>query len=49
MEVLLVDDNKEITDMISFFLNNQGISCHVLKDAKDALYKIKTKNIIRYY
>lgn len=29
--------------MISFFLNSQGISCHVLNDAKDVLYKIKNE------
>ena len=45
MEVLLVDDNKEITDMISFFLNSQGISCHVINDGKDALIQDKKRKI----
>ena len=43
MEVLLIDDNKEITEMISFFLDSQGIFCEVENDAKKALEKINEK------
>ena len=43
MEVLLIDDNKEITEMISFFLDSQDIFCEVENDAKKALEKIKEK------
>jgi two-component system OmpR family response regulator len=43
MEVLLIDDNKEITEMISFFLDSQGILCEVENDAKKALEKINEK------
>jgi len=43
MEVLLIDDNKEITEMISFFLDSQEILCEVENDAKKALEKINEK------
>jgi len=43
MEVLLIDDNKEITEMISFFLDSQDILCEVENDAKKALEKINAK------
>src|SRR5919107_3797828 len=43
MEILLIDDNKEITDMISFFLDTQDIFCEVENDGKKALEKIKEK------
>ena len=43
MEVLLIDDNKEITEMVSFFLESQDISCEVENDGKKGLEKIKEK------
>ena len=43
MEVLLIDDNKEITEMISFFLDTQNILCEVENDGKKGLEKIKEK------
>ena len=43
MEILLIDDNKEITDMVSFFLESQDISCEVANDGKKGLEKIKEK------
>jgi len=41
MEVLLIDDNIEITEMISFFLKTQDISCKVVNDGKEAIDQIK--------
>ena len=46
MEVLLIDDNKEITEMISFFLDSQGILCEVENDAKKALEKINKNDMM---
>ena len=43
MEVLLIDDNTEITEMISFFLDTQNILCEVENDGKRGLEKIKEK------
>ncbi len=43
MEVLLIDDNKEITDMISFFLDSQDISCRVVNEGREALERIKNE------
>lgn len=43
MDVLLIDDNKEITEMISFFLDSQDIACDVENEGANALEKIKTK------
>jgi CheY-like chemotaxis protein len=43
MDVLLIDDNKQITEMISFFLDSQDISCDVENEGANALERIKTK------
>jgi len=43
MEVLLIDDNKEITEMISFFLDSQDISCNVANSGREGLDKIKNE------
>jgi two-component system, OmpR family, response regulator len=41
MKVLLIDDNKEITEMISFFLSTMDIACDVENSGAKALEKIK--------
>jgi CheY-like chemotaxis protein len=41
MNVLIIDDNQEITDMVSFFLESQNISCTVANNGRDGLNKIK--------
>lgn len=41
MKVLLIDDNKEITEVVSYFLENIGISCTVLQDGKEGVEMIK--------
>jgi two-component system, OmpR family, response regulator len=43
MEVLLIDDNKEITEMISFFLDSQDISCKTANNGREGLNKIKNE------
>jgi len=43
MEVLLIDDNKEITEMVCFFLESQNISCKVVNDGKEGLERIKNE------
>jgi|SRR3954452_11589194 two-component system OmpR family response regulator len=43
MEILLIDDNKEITEMMSFFLDSQDIICEIENEGKKALEKIKEK------
>jgi two-component system, OmpR family, response regulator len=43
MDVLLIDDNKEITEMISFFLDSQDISCNVANNGREGLGKIKNE------
>ena len=43
MDVLLIDDNKEITEMISFFLDSQDVSCKVANNGREGLDKIKNE------
>ena len=43
MDVLLIDDNKDITEMISFFLDSQDISCRVANNGREGLLKIKNE------
>jgi|SRR4051812_16428064 two-component system OmpR family response regulator len=44
MGILLIDDNKEVTEMVSFFLESEDISCEVANDGKKGLEKIKEKH-----
>lgn len=41
MKVLLIDDNKEITDAISDFLQDQNISCTICNSGKEGLDTIR--------
>jgi CheY-like chemotaxis protein len=43
MKVLLIDDNYEITGMISFFLESNNISCKIANDGKEGLERIKNE------
>ncbi len=43
MEVLLIDDNKEITEMVCFFLESQNISCKEVNDGKEGLERIRNE------
>lgn len=42
MQILIIDDNSEITDMLSFYLGNEGYECKVVNDGKEGLQAIKT-------
>jgi two-component system OmpR family response regulator len=41
MKVLIVDDNKEITEAVSFILEDMDISCTIISDGKEGLNVIK--------
>jgi two-component system, OmpR family, response regulator len=43
MKVLIIDDNTEITDILSFYLENEGYECKVINHGKDGLQAIKTE------
>jgi DNA-binding response OmpR family regulator len=43
MDILIIDDNKEITDMISFFLEGQNICCKTVNGGREGLLKIKNE------
>jgi two-component system, OmpR family, response regulator len=44
MRVLLIDDNKDITDTVSFCLDTQGIQCKIINDGKKGLEIIRSEN-----
>ena len=44
MKLLVIDDSKEITEMISFYLESQGISCRVVNDGKEGLELIRSNH-----
>lgn len=41
MKVLLIDDNKDITEMLAFYLDSHGFSCKVINDGRQGLAEIK--------
>jgi two-component system OmpR family response regulator len=41
MQVLIIDDNTEITDMLSFYLENDGHECKVVNEGKQGLQALK--------
>jgi CheY-like chemotaxis protein len=43
MKILVVDDNKEITEALSFYLDTIGISCTVTNDGQEALQIIRSR------
>ena len=43
MKILVVDDNKEITEAVSFYLDSVNISCTVTNDGKEALQIIRDR------
>jgi DNA-binding response OmpR family regulator len=44
MKVLLIDDNKDINDMVRLCLESQDISCKVIDEGKAGLEAIKKEN-----
>ncbi len=43
MEVLIIDDNEEITDAVKFFLDSKDIECKVINDGREGLNEIVTQ------
>ena len=41
MRILLVDDNKDITEIISFYCQSEDIDCNVINQGKKALDSIR--------
>ena len=41
MRILLVDDNKDITETISFYCQSEDIDCNVINQGKKALDSIR--------
>lgn len=44
MKILIVDDNKDITDLISKYLNLNDHECHVANDGRNGLNLIESQN-----
>ena len=45
MRLLIVDDNEEITEVISFYCNsNKDIDCQVINDGPQGLERIREEN-----
>jgi len=44
MKILIIDDNKDITDAISLFAESQDHSCVVSNDGKEGCNKAKNEN-----
>ncbi len=42
--VLVIDDNKDMTEMISDYLQSQEIECNVINDGKEGLEEIRREN-----
>jgi len=45
LNVLIIDDNEQITKMISSFLDLSNHNCTIVNDGKDGLELIKNKTI----
>ncbi len=44
MNILIIDDNTDITDAISLFAESQDYSCHVCNDGKEGSELAKKEN-----
>ena len=44
MKILIIDDNKDITDAMSLYAESQGISCEVANDGKKGIDLLKKEN-----
>ena len=44
MKILVVDDNKEITEAVSFYLDSIDIACTVTNDGREALQIIRERD-----
>ena len=48
MKVLVADDDKEIVELLSIYLHNEGYEVVKAYDGKEALSKLRTTNDICY-
>ncbi len=48
MKILVIDDNKEITDAISFYFDSVDISAVITNNGRDGLQMIKDRNDLSY-
>jgi two-component system OmpR family response regulator len=44
MQILIIDDNTEITNMLSFYLEGDGYECKVVNDGREGLQAIKSND-----
>ncbi len=44
MKVLIIDDNSEITDMLAFYLEENGYECKIINDGKEGLQALKSED-----
>lgn len=44
MNILIIDDNKDITDAVSLFAESQGHSCSVFNDGEEGCNSAKKEN-----
>ena len=42
MKVLIIDDNKDITEVVKFYCDSKNIECDVVTDSKDGLSSIRS-------
>ena len=49
MQLLIIDDNTEITDMLSFYLENDGHECKVVNEGKQGLQALQSDNFDLLY
>ena len=45
-KILVLDDEKEIADLVALYLNNEGYEVHKFYDSKDALEYMKNNRVI---
>jgi DNA-binding response OmpR family regulator len=43
MKVLVIDDDKEITEVLRFYLEHLGVNCKTLNNGKDGLLAIQNE------
>ena len=44
-KILVLDDEKEIADLVALYLNNEGYEVHKFYDSKDALEYMKSNRV----
>lgn len=42
MRVLIVDDNKEITEVVKFYCDSKNVECNAATDSKDGISSIRS-------